>query len=199
MRLLQEGHFKGVSDVRLRINFYDELTALETEKLQSVTEEKVSGVLESVCAVVNSFLEGENKPTDEQITTISELQDTFIQTAGGNHSEPVADINTAFEDFTEALRNLFAPAQEQDITTDTENSDTTELPWQTFIEDLQSAFAAAMDELAQALGEVQILPELSGPNGNSVAYEKFLAIYNELRGLQTPIDDQQNSEPRIRI
>ena len=28
IRLLQEGHFKGVADVRLRINFFDELTAL---------------------------------------------------------------------------------------------------------------------------------------------------------------------------
>ncbi len=197
LRLLQEGHFKGVADVRLRINFHDELTALESQKLQAVAEENISGVLESVGTVVDSFLTGENKPPDEQTAAISELQETFIEAASGNNSESIAGINTAFEDFTEALRNLFAPqvtTQEQDITSDTENNETTELPWQTFIEDLQSAFEAAMDELTQTLGEVQILPELSEPNGNGVAYEKFLTIYNELHGLQTPIDDQQNGE-----
>lgn len=198
LRLLQEGHFRGVADVRLRINFHDELSALETEKLQAAAEENISGVLESVGTVVNSFLEGENELTEEQINGVSQLQEIFVQDVNENHSEPVAYLKNAFEEFTEALRNLFAPpftTQEQDIISDTENSETTELPWQTFIEDLQSAFAAAKDELTKTLGEVQILPELSEPNGNGVAYEKFLAIYNELHSVQTPIADQQNSEP----
>ena len=33
LRLLQEGHFKGVSDVRLRINFFEKLNAIEAAKL----------------------------------------------------------------------------------------------------------------------------------------------------------------------
>ncbi len=198
LRLLQEGHFKGVSDVRLRINFFEQLNDIEAAKLQAVAEQKVNAVLESVGGIVDTFLEEENGLTEKQTFDVSELQKAFFQAAVENHSESVADLNTAFEDFTEALRNLFAlavPTQEQDITSDTENSVTTELPYQTFIDDLQSAFAAAMDELTQALGEVQILPELSEPNGNGVAYEKFLAIYNELRGLQTPTDEQPGSEP----
>jgi len=56
---------------------------------------------------------------------------------------------------------------------------------QSYIEELESAFEAAMEELIGGLGEVQILPELSEPSGNGVAYEKFLAIYNELRGIET--------------
>jgi len=32
IRLLQEGHFKGVADLRLRINFFDELAAAGTEQ-----------------------------------------------------------------------------------------------------------------------------------------------------------------------
>jgi hypothetical protein len=31
LRLLQEGHFKGVADVRLRINFYEELQGIESQ------------------------------------------------------------------------------------------------------------------------------------------------------------------------
>ena len=40
LRLLQEGHFKGVSDVRLRINFHDEISAMESEQLM----EKLTGL-----------------------------------------------------------------------------------------------------------------------------------------------------------
>jgi hypothetical protein len=198
LRLLQEGHFKGVSDVRLRINFFQQLTAIEAGKLQAVAEEKVNAVLESVGGVVNSFLEGENELTEEQTAGVSELQETFIQAVSGYTNEPVTDLNNAFEDFVEALRNLFTPpvqTQAEDIPTNTESNGVPELPWQIFIEDLQSAFTAATNQLTQAFAEVQILPELSEPNGNGVAYEKFLAIYNELRGLQTHADEQADSEP----
>lgn len=198
LRLLQEGHFKGVSDVRLRINFFQQLTAIEAGKLQAVAEEKVKAVLDSVGGVVNSFLEGENELTEEQTVGVSELQETFIQAVSGYTNEPVIDLNNAFEDFVEALQNLFTPAVQthaEDIPTSTESSGAPELPLQTFIEDLQSAFTAATNQLTQAFAEVQILPELSEPNGNGVAYEKFLAIYNELRGPQTHADEQPDSEP----
>ncbi len=199
MRLLQEGHFKGVSDVRLRINFSDQLSAIEAAKLQAVAEQKVNAVLESVGGIVNSFLAAEeNGLTEEQTAGVSELQETFFQAASGYTNEPVTDLNNAFEDFVEALRDLFAPpdlTQEENNTAEAESADAPELPWQTFIKDLQFAFTTATNELTQAFAEVRILPELSEPNGNGVAYEKFLAIYNELRGLQTPSDEQPNSEP----
>ena len=57
--------------------------------------------------------------------------------------------------------------------------------WQSHIEGLESSFAAAMEELVNSLNGVQVLPELSEPNGNGVAYDKFLAIYNEMLGAGT--------------
>jgi len=180
--MLQEGHFKGVSDVRLRINFIEQLNAIEAAKLQAVAEQKVNAVLESVGGIVNSFLAAkENGLTEKQTADVSELQETFFQAASGYTNDPVIDLNSAFEDFVDAL--------------EAESADTSELPWQIFIKDLQSAFTTATNELTQAFAEVRILPELSEPNGNGVAYEKFLAIYNELRGLQTPSDEQPGSEP----
>ncbi|NVM56846.1 MAG: hypothetical protein HWN51_01815 [Desulfobacterales bacterium] len=198
LRLLQEGHFKGVSDVRLRINFFEELAAIEAGKLQAVAEEKVNAVLESIGGIVDTFLEGKNELTEEQTFDVSELQETFVQAASGYTNEPVTDLNNAFEEFVEALRNLFTlpvGTQEEDIPTETGSADVPELPYQTFIDDLQSAFTTATNELTQAFAEARILPELSEPNGNGVAYEKFLAIYNELRGLQSPTDEQPDSEP----
>ena len=196
--LLQEGHFKGVSDVRLRINFFEQLTAIEAGKLQAVAEQKVNAVLESVGGIVDTFLEQENELTEEQTAGVSELQESFVQVVSGYTNKPVTDLNNAFDDFVEALRDLFthpALTQEENTNTETESADASGLPWQTFIKDLQSAFTTATNELTQAFAEVRILPELSEPNGNGVAYEKFLAIYNELRGLQTPADEPPNSEP----
>ena len=197
LRLLQEGHFKGVSDVRLRINFFEQLKAIEAGKLQVVAEQKVNDVLESVGGVVNSFLEAEeNGLTQEQTAGVSKLQETFVQAVNGYTNEPVTDLNNAFDEFVEALRDLFTiqgQTQEENTTTEAESPDASELPWQTFIEDLESAFTAATNELTQAFAEARILPELSEPNGNGVAYEKFLAIYNELRGLQSPTDEPLDS------
>jgi hypothetical protein len=198
LRNLLDGHFKGVSDVRLRINNFEELAAIEAAKLQTVNEEKVGGVMESVGDVVNSFLTGENKPVDEQITSVLELQETFNKAAGESQNEPTADLTTAFDDFVKGLRDLFAPpvkTPEETTIPETEDVGTTELPWQTFLDNLQPAFTTASDELTKAVIELKILPELSEPNGNGVAYEKFLAIYNDLRGLTTPAAEQPINEP----
>jgi hypothetical protein len=198
LRLLQEGHFKGVSDVRLRINFFDELAAFEAAKSQTVTEEKVNNVLESIAGVVSPFIVNGNGLTEEQATKVTELHQVFAETAVEYQNEPVADLTDAFNQFLEALRNLgISPEQikEENTTPDNENSDTTESsstteqPWQTFLENLQSAFTSASDEFTKAINDLQILPELSEPNGNGVAYEKFLAIYNEQRGLNTAADE----------
>ena len=204
LRLLQEGHFKGVADVRLRINFFDELAAIEAAKLQTVNEEKVNDVLESVAGVVTPFVEGENSLTEDQVSEVTKLHETFAQAAGESQNEPVKDIAAAFKDFLESLQNLLIPQvqiQEENTTLEDDNSDITESssmteqPWQTFLDNLQSAFTAASDEFTKAVNDLQILPELSEPNGNGVAYEKFLAIYNELRGINTTSDEQPDSEP----
>jgi hypothetical protein len=149
IRLLQEGHFKGVSDVRLRINFFDELAGIETAQKQVATEENVNGILESVGGVVESFL-GENELTEKQAAGVSEAHDGFVQ-------EPE--------------------------------------PWESFIENLQASFTEAMDEFTNELNSASALPELSEPSGNGVAYEKFLAIYNEMRGIEPVSQVLDEPEP----
>ena len=57
LRLLQEGHFNGVSDIRLRINFYNELAAIEAEQLQAVADEQIDGILQSVGSIVGNLVE----------------------------------------------------------------------------------------------------------------------------------------------
>jgi hypothetical protein len=64
LRLLQEGHFKGVSDIRLRINFYNELAAIEAQQLQAVVDEQIDGILQSVGSIVGTMVE-ESDPEPE--------------------------------------------------------------------------------------------------------------------------------------
>ncbi|MHC4244595.1 MAG: hypothetical protein ACYS3N_23405 [Planctomycetota bacterium] len=204
LRNLMDGHFNGVSDVRLRINFFEELAAIEAAKLQTVAAEKVGGVLQSVGGVVTDFVEGDNELTPEQSASVLDLHDTFTKAADESQNELAADLTTAFDEFVIALRNLFTPPEQtqeetiipetKDVDT-TEGSSTTELPWEMFLDNLQSAFTAASDELTKAVTDLTILPELSEPNGNGVAYEKFLAIYNDLLGAGTSAAEQPTNEP----
>lgn len=62
LRLLQQGHFNGVSDIRLRINFYNELAAIEAQQLQAVAEEQIDGILQSVGTIVGSLIEESAPP-----------------------------------------------------------------------------------------------------------------------------------------
>ena len=226
IRLLQEGHFKGASDLRLRINFLDEIAAIETAQLQTITREKTDSALASVATVVNSFLEG-NDLTEEQCTAIADAQQAFEQTVADAEDKTGA-LNSAFAALVAALQTLFTPPTEPgeeppppDAETQAagESSDqtiegTTEEPpaeppqeptepppadtgpdWLAFIEDLQAAFAAAMADLTSTVNAASALPPLSEPNGNGVAYDKFLAIYNQMRGIEPPGQDLDQTEP----
>lgn len=201
IRLLLEGHFKGVSDVRLRINFFDEIAEIETAQMQAVTDENMGGALDSVGGGVDSFLT-DNELTEEEKAAVSEAKDSFLQAVTGA-DDPAGAVEDAFTAFIGVLQGLFEAEEQgipladdggQDSGTD---GDTGPIPlvdsgpdWNGFIENLQSGFWGAMDDLTTAVSAVSVLPPLSEPNGNGVAYDKFLAIYNEMRGI---VPDTLNS------
>jgi hypothetical protein len=238
IRLLQEGHFKGVADVRLRINFYDELNALEGEEIAEVLEDAISGVLESVTGAqgptVTGSETGEAEPLDilelqeAFAAAVNEAKEEFSGSQNQSKEELFLDIRGAFDGFVESLWAMYEQAiqssgqggpdggeeegetivtseggeegtEELTVTLEGgvdgtggeavgENSEVTDVGvtsdvqsgFESYIANLTAAFEAAMDELARRMDEVAVLPELSGPSGNGVAYEKFLEIYNEM-------------------
>jgi len=222
LRLLQEGHFKGVADVRLRINFHDELAAMQTEAVQATSGEKINGVTEDIGGVVDSFIGG-NGLTEEQTTAIQAAQENF--TAAGANS--AADLTTVFDAFIAALQNLFAqagsetPPEEQPVPPEEQpaplegggeeppvegeggqvemtvaaTEEETGVDWQGFIENLRTTFAAGMQELTEAISGVSILPPLSEPEGKGGAYDKFLAIYNQMNGVEPTAEGLDETEP----
>ena len=206
IRLLLEGHFKGVSDVRLRINFFDEIAAIEAAQMQAVSGQKMGGVLDSVGGIVDTFL-ADNDLTEDEAASVEEAKDSFLQTVN-EADDPAGDVADAFTAFLESLQALVPPPPEpepEDVPPDNEGGQDSgtsggnePIPpadsgpdWQAFIDNLKSSFSGAMDDLTTAVSAVSVLPPLSEPSGNGVAYDKFLAIYNEMRGI---VPDTLNSE-----
>lgn len=265
LRLLQEGHFKGVSDIRLRINFFNELAAIEAEKLHAIADEQIEGILESVGTIVGGLIE-ESEPqslpvllpppppteplpqpapapvlklapqapsNDGDINVVQaitvKMMTTTLEPSPSAPAPPPPDITQLQEDFTEAVNQLkedfmavdspstdalvegiqsafdkliesleaaLVPANggnepEPDIgpaggidgvieqTSEPAPAPVPETP--PVIEELTAAFDAALSQLIDAFGEVKTLEPTSEPNGNGVAYQKFLNIYNEMR------------------
>ncbi|MHC4666292.1 MAG: hypothetical protein ACYS9T_10110 [Planctomycetota bacterium] len=215
IRLLMDGHFKGVSALRLRINFHDELAAIQAAQVQALTADQADSAVAAVGEVVESFLT-ENELTEEQAAGLSEAQQAFEQAVSEAGEDIAAVLDNAFAAFVETLQTLFTPAatipeegpsladeggEEPETVTASEEEGggepepATGPDWESFIENLQSAFGAAMDALNSTVNAATALPPLSEPNGNGVAYEKFLAIYNELWGTDPPTEELDQTEP----
>ena len=104
LRLLQEGHFKGVSDVRLRINFHDEIYAMESEQLKSAADGEVDRFINTV----TDFLKSQEQ-TDEDLTPVVDAFLADAENAKANFlTEENLSIDTLINDLKEAFENLVA-------------------------------------------------------------------------------------------
>jgi hypothetical protein len=117
IRLVQEGHFKGVAALRLSINFFDQLSALEQETIQVTAQEGVAelnlAMQEQVAGLNNSGLIEE-----EALPQLAELADTFISkiqnSIAGEKSDQqqlTATLEQHYGDFRAALKNLLLPPE----------------------------------------------------------------------------------------
>ncbi len=214
LRLLQEGHFKGVADVRLRINFHDEIAALEQEKATQAAQVGISGLNEFVNTEIESLLQNESLGED-QSTAVSEAIGAFntaISQIADDNPIPgteglISQVQTSFDEFTASLSSILTPEPEPETeippeqpiepvdenanseisimtakVNDTLFEEVPEFDPEQFIASLIESFAIKVQELETALSSISVLPELSQPEGNGKAYEKFLAIYNDLNG-----------------
>jgi hypothetical protein len=250
LRLLEEGHFKGVADVRLRINFFDELHAGAVQTSNRNTQQGAEELLNTVNTQIDDLLS--SLTLDEQTTAAitdlrtgfeKQVNDALSAYVGSDPSDQEAlaeAIQSGFDTFIEQLRAALAPpapAEPADsIPTDTvadgteppaditespsnaSNADETvsdpSVPTETppdpvvatteeptaetpAVEDPLAGLIAAFNEsllsLLDSTNVSTLLPDPSPPNGNGVAYDKFLAIYNQLRGI-TPDENVPVSE-----
>ncbi len=212
IRLLQQGHFQGVADLRLRINFHEEIAVLERQRLQALAEENIAGLQQTVTDGLNTMVDA--GLTEQQI---ADLTSTFAQTVDGllegsadtvplSRGTLVTGLESAFDSLLTALPAVGSsdPTESQAVLPAT-NEASEQLAaadriaddgysgalanLQRLVEQLTSAFSDALEVFTHALDDIELMPALSAPKGNGVAYEKFLAVYNDLigTGTQTPL------------
>lgn len=224
LRLLEAGHFKGVADVRLRINFFEELSAGAAERAQAAAGERSAKLVETVTAGVDGLLDTADvdETTGELVagavgefeTGVTEALEGFTSAGVPNPDSLASGIQSSFDALISTLvEAMTPPAQVPDSTpdsktdgatgTDVEASplaveegqiaaapDTPAVPTlDELIASLVDSFEQALASLITAIVDASSLPDPSPPTGNGAAYDKFLDIYNELRGLSGTVDD----------
>lgn len=199
IRLLQEGHFRGVADVRLRINFSAELQQITAQKAQTAFEGGLSVLigelrgkvgdsdtpldkaLADFAAGADDILTSVKDGSLDLSTALSELREAFsglaatLETTFGTEPAPaVEDTDDGSTTVTDVLETI--PSEGEEIETAEAPLDTAQTPLQM----LEAWFDDEVGKLEAAMTETQTLPPLSAPRGNGVAYGKFLEIYNSL-------------------
>ncbi len=217
LRLLRAGHFKGVADVVLRINFHDELAEAEAAEVTAAVGEKAEALRETVESGVRELIDS-GLLDEEQSATATELGETFEQKADalaeeyagtGDLAAFVDGLRAAFDGLTGALQDLLLPdapepesaaevdgeaageetATSEVVTADSGATSTSEAEESEagtpagLLSELEENFNSALEELEATPESVSVLPPLSPPEGNGVAYSKFLAIYTEMQSL----------------
>ena len=216
LRLLEQGHFKGVADVRLRINFHEQIQAADLQARQQITHQAVGDLTETVNTQLDKLVD-ENELSEQQLTELTKEKEAFdqaVSAAGQNPAQLTEDVQSAFDAFAQVLETFFvsevpspeetAVTDEPDVITAVEEPPASDPPQDQILtepdplEALKTAFAEALQAIQDSLDSTEsLLPPLSPPNGKGSAYDKFLAIYNELYRSAEPSESQTDSEPLI--
>ncbi|MFH1108314.1 MAG: hypothetical protein V1790_03820 [Planctomycetota bacterium] len=199
LRLIEAGHFQGVADVRLRINFFEELSSRAAANAGPVLAEQSQVLTDAVGTQVDAALkplatnEHDAGAIDGIVTDFDSAVATAVggaTSAGSVDSQTLSDaIQSAFDAMISRMRELLtAPAPDATPTSDVNSGDSgTALDGA--IQSLSAAFAEALAKLVDGVRTATSLPDPSPPrHGNGSAYDKFLAIYNDLRGVSTTVD-----------
>lgn len=135
--LLQEGHFKGVADIRLRINFYDQLQTATTEKTTEALATGSEALVAGLEAQIEDFMTQFPLPAgaEDPMANFKEAADGLIGALedGSSDSATVLEgLKGAFGNFMVALQqNEPVPAEDAggaietvpDITDETEGTE----------------------------------------------------------------------------
>jgi hypothetical protein len=265
LRLLEAGHFKGVADVRLRINFFDELSAAAGERAQAATGEESAKLLDAVTTGVDGLLSAMDVDQETRAQAgsavaefeagVAEVVEEFTSQSSNNLESMASGIHSAFDALISTLVDMLSepdevpapvpPSDSDDPTgtapetppeaapeaagTEVAAIDATPLPTDVgkiadavadveeapeapltppseeepvapneptagptldeLIASLVESFEESLASFVATITEAGSRGEPSPPSGNGVAYDKFMEIYNELRGHSAAVDD----------
>ena len=190
LRNLEAGHFRGVADLRLRINFADQILAAELDAASRAASQAAPDFAAAANVAIDGFLGAAGELTEDQQAAVEQARNTFATAlsdateAGLSSDDLVAALSGSVEQFIATLNSIFAPPPTDPLP---EGTDALGLA---FVDELAEALGIALGEFESSSGTTSTLPPLSSPSGNGVAYAKFLSEYYELYG--TP--DSEPSE-----
>jgi hypothetical protein len=113
IRLLQAGHFQGVADVRLRINFHDELQQVAAQNAANDFEGANTGLFDELTAKLGALGEehGLSGQAEELAGDFSDDIKQLLEEAKTEQtplSTTLSDINSRFSELLESLQGAFA-------------------------------------------------------------------------------------------
>lgn len=137
IRLLEEGHFKGVADVRLRINFFDELAGKANAAAVSDVSSGANDLVESVLSQAQGLLDelGADEETQQAAQeAFNAFQQAAQQAVADSTSDGVVDrevleaaLKSAFDTMVAELRTLLAPPATTEEPSETGSDETDEI------------------------------------------------------------------------
>jgi hypothetical protein len=211
IRNLMEGHYRGVADIRLRINFYDQIKQVSTQKtietVQNWSQDFVTSVYDEQQVSAKSVDLADQ--VESFLSTFKETLKGIINEVQGGQIEPSSIVSSMREAFVDLLKiespviakedsKRESPAADEllDISPTAkqqeENSDNASEAKDIAdsLEHLISTFQEKLTDLESSLADLTILPPLSEPNGKGVAYDRFLKMYNEMISENESTDDE---------
>jgi hypothetical protein len=121
IRNLMEGHFKGVADVRLRINFHEELTGLEQSRVaeaiapQNESLQDLAADLEELRALAADSEELAEAGFGDEVQQLLDRISLFLGEDGLSAEQAqtaAGELREAFDRLSVFLGDLLAPAEE---------------------------------------------------------------------------------------
>ena len=138
IRLLEEGHFKGVADVRLRINFYEELSARAAASGTQAAETGTADLIGDVSAKAQELIAGWGLDEESQAAAndlLAQFESAAQTVLSESTTNGVVDmtgladaLRTAFDSLSQQLAALAPPPVEvvEPVVEETEDPTTTE-------------------------------------------------------------------------
>ncbi len=125
IRLLEAGHFKGVADVRLRINFFDELSERVAEHAAPVIKEHRDELVQTITGQVDDLVSPLSLNEEDQ-TAVAELvaqfnarvEEAVTSAYPDNTDALVASLGSAFDALASQLHELLTVVDTPDATSD---------------------------------------------------------------------------------
>ena len=200
LRLLEDGHFKGVAELQQRIRFHEELSSKTDADAAAAFEAGAEDLLIDIRGEIKTIVRSlalDETPLDAAASdggsTEPLASSSLVLTFEASVEEAIADatvdgtldIESATADIQAAFDTMTASLTELYESTLTVDGDTVTATDSTLLDDALASLALVYEEaMAALLASVEESSELEDPTpapGNGVAFDKFLAIYDSLR------------------